>query len=76
MSLEELELIKEDAESTMQKASYILNLTYKNKSRQSHSFNARWYFSRLLGSPLNHQVANISVLMQETVSIHPWKKIC
>ena len=76
MSLEELELIKEDAESTMQKAIIHLEseLTKIRAGKATPSMldgiSVDYYGSP---TPIN-QVANISVLDARTVSIQPWEK--
>jgi len=76
MSLEELELITEDAESSMQKAIAHLEteLTKIRAGKATPSMldgiSVDYY-----GSPtLVNQVANISVLDVRTISIQPWEK--
>jgi len=76
MQLEELELIMDDAESTMQKAIAHLEteLTKIRAGKASPSMldgiSVDYYGSP---TPIN-QVANISVLDVRTVSIQPWEK--
>lgn len=76
MSLEELELITEDTESSMQKAIAHLEteLTKIRAGKASPSMldgiSVDYYGSP---TPIN-QVANISVLDARTVSIQPWEK--
>ena len=76
MSLEELELITEDAESSMQKAiSHLEAELIKIRAGKASPSMLDGISVDYYGSPTPvNQVANISVLDARTISIQPWEK--